>query len=157
MRTQSPENHRRNERSLATTVFGATQAVLVAAAIGLGGGAGIAPAAAQDATIVAYVEEVNGRVVASSATAVTLLHILDTISDRTQIDLLANSELRICHYRTQQFLALKGPGRAVISEAGVLAEAGKAVAIPAGACSAPIVSSFQGGFVTRGMPRKSRP
>jgi hypothetical protein len=140
MRTQSPEHDRRDDRSLATAMSGATQAVLVAATIGLGGGAGIAPAAAQDATVVAYVEEVNGRVVASSAKAVTLLHILDTISDRTQ-----------------QFLALNGPGRAVISEAGVLAEGGKAVAIPGGACSAPIVSSFQGGFVTRGMPRKSRP
>jgi hypothetical protein len=56
---------------------------------------------------VAYVEYVSGRVVAFSAGKPTLLDPLDVVSDRTRLDLQANSELRICHYQTRQLLTLK--------------------------------------------------
>jgi len=75
-----------------------------------------APALAQQATAdVAYVEDVSGRVVAFAQGKPILLNAFDTISDRTRLDLQANSELRICHYPTRQFLTLKGPLTASIS------------------------------------------
>ncbi len=47
------------------------------------------------ATEVAYVEGVRGRAVAMAQGRPTLLDTLDPLSDKTQIDLLANSELRL--------------------------------------------------------------
>ena len=92
--------------------------------------------AARETSEVAFVEDMNGRVVAFSQGEPFLLEPLDTINDRTQLDLLANSELRICHYKTRQFLTLKGPLRAVISRDSVRVENGKAVITFARACSA---------------------
>ena len=36
-----------------------------------------------------------------------LLGPLDVITDRTRVDVLANSELRLCQYRTSRFLTVK--------------------------------------------------
>jgi hypothetical protein len=118
--------------------------LLTAACMGAG------PAAAQDDADVAYVEGISGRVVALAEGKPTLLDALDVISDRTRIDLLANSELRICHYPTRQLLTLKGPLRASISRDGVTAENSKTAVASAGTCAAPVVSTFQGGVVSRG-------
>ena len=129
----------------AATVLALAAAVLLLPAVD----AGPAHAAgAQDAAEVAYVEDVSGRVVAFANGKPTLLDALDIISDRTRLDLQANSELRLCHYQTLQLLTLKGPLRASISRDGVTAETGKPVA--SGSCVAPVVSTFQGGLVSRG-------
>jgi hypothetical protein len=154
MRLQSPEYRGCSERTLAMASAGMIKAAVVLSTIGFGGGAGISQAAAQEvATDVAYVEAVSGRVIAFARGTPILLDALDIISDRTRLDLQANSELHICHYRTQQLLALKGPSRASISEAGVTAESGKAAA--AGTCASPVVSGSQAGLVTRGMESKT--
>jgi hypothetical protein len=119
--------------------------------VGLGLGGGVASSAAQGtATEVAYVEAVNGRVVAAAQGKPTLIGVLDIISDRTQLDLQANSELRICHYPTRKLLTLHGPLRAVVSAAGVTAENGGPIKGTSETCVAPVVSTFQGGVVTRG-------
>jgi hypothetical protein len=118
--------------------------------------AGPAHSAAQEtAADVAYVEEVNGRVVASSQGKPTLLDALDIISDRMRLDLQANSELRICHYRTHRLLTLKGPLRASVSGDGVMVENSKAVVASAGSCAAPVASTFQGGLVSRNVVLKT--
>ena len=71
---------------------------------------GLAPLAAQEASRdVAFVEAATGRVVALGPGAPALLGPLDVITDRTRVDLLAGSELRICHYLTARFLTVKGP------------------------------------------------
>ena len=53
-----------------------------------------APAAGE----VAFVETLSGRVVAFVGRGPRLLDVLDTIQDRTRLDLQADSELSICHY-----------------------------------------------------------
>ncbi len=124
------------------------KAVVVSLVLGLGGG--ISHSAAQGADPdVAYVESVRGRVVASAQEAPTPLDLLDIIGDRTRLDLPANSELRICHYRTGKIHTLRGPLRASISASGVTAENGKAIDATSETCAAPVISTFQGGFVTR--------
>jgi hypothetical protein len=79
----------------------------------------------------------------------TSLDVLDSIGDRTQLDLPPNSELRICNYRTHTLVTLRGPLRASISIAGVTAERGNAIIGPT--CATPAVSIFQNGIVTRGI------
>jgi hypothetical protein len=96
------------------------------------------------------VEDVSGRVVAFSQGKPTLLDALDVISDRTRLDLQANSELRLCHYPTSKLVTLKGPLRASISRDGVTVENSKVVVAATGSCVAPVVSTFQGGIVSRG-------
>jgi hypothetical protein len=80
-----------------------------------------------------------------------VLDVFDTIGDWTQLDLEANSELRICNYRTHTLVTLRGPLRASISTSGVTAESGNAIIGPTKTCATPAVSIFQGGIVTRGM------
>jgi hypothetical protein len=121
-------------------------AAMFSAAI-LGG----SPAAAQ-ATEVALVEEVSGRVIAFSQGKPALLETLDTINDRTILDIPANSELRVCHYQAGKIVSLKGPLRATVSRDGVTVEnSGKAGLAMLGPCAAPLVSTVQGGIVTRGV------
>ena len=111
MRLQSGQYRRRGES--AATVLALAAAVLLLPAVD----AGPAHAAgAQDAAEVAYVEDVSGRVVAFANGKPTLLDALDIISDRTRLDLQANSELRLCHYQTLQLLTLKGPLRVDVNE-----------------------------------------
>jgi hypothetical protein len=121
-----------------------------------GAALGSRPACAQGATDVAFVEDMNGRVVASSQQGKPfLLQTLDTINDRTHLDILANGEVRICHYQTRRILILKGPLRVSVSRDGVTAENGKAPLVSAESCSMPVPSTFQGGVVSRGS--KGRP
>jgi hypothetical protein len=148
MRPQSPE-HRGCNEGKPTIAAGMIKAALVLCTIGLGAGTGISPSAAQ-ATDVAYVEAVSGRVVAFARGIPALVDTLDVIGDQTRLDLLANSELSVCHYRTQRFVTLKGPARVTISADGVTAGAGKAVYASAETCAAPALPKLQGGLLTRG-------
>jgi hypothetical protein len=66
-----------------------------------------------------------------------LLQNADIISDRTQLDLKPRSELRICHYRDNRLLTLRGPARLSVSADGVMYEGGKAVDAAAGTCVPP--------------------
>jgi hypothetical protein len=117
----------------------------------LGAGLGPSPLTAHEsATDVGYVEAVSGRVVAFARGAPVLVDVLDVISGRTRFDLLANSELRLCHYRIGRFLTMKGPARITISSDGIIVEAGKAVDVSQDACAVVKASKIQGGIVTRG-------
>jgi hypothetical protein len=115
---------------------------------------GLDPLAAQEASRdVAFVEAVTGRVVALASGAPSLLGQLDAITDRTRVDLLAGSELRICHYLTARFLTVKGPARITVSANGVSVEAGKAADISRETCRPPQATITQGGIVARGIPK----
>jgi hypothetical protein len=115
---------------------------------------GLSPLAAQEASRdVAFVEAATGRVVALASGAPTLLGQLDAITDRTRVDLLAGSELRICHYLTARLLTVKGPARITVSANGVSVEAGKPADISRETCSPPQATSAQGGIVARGIPK----
>jgi Cysteine rich repeat len=113
-------------------------------------GGGSAPAGAQPAarpapapthdTNVAFVEAVSGRVVVFARGKPALLENSDIISDRAQLDLQANSQLRICHYRANRLLTLRGPSRALVSADGVTDESGRAVDAAVGTCTPPGVS-----------------
>jgi hypothetical protein len=130
---------------------GMLKTAAVLSSLGLCAAAAISQSRAQDAAAdVAYVESVSGRVVALSRSAPVLIDTLDIISDRTRLDLQANSEVQICHYRTQRVLTLRGPARASISAAGATLDNGKAVEASAGTCNVPVVSLFQGGTIARG-------
>jgi hypothetical protein len=112
-------------------------------------------AAAQEAaTEVAYIEAVNGRVVGLSRGKPVLLEALDTLSERTRLDLQIDSEVRICHLRTHRLLTLRGPARALISADGIAAENGQTVEASTTTCAGPVVSRHQGGLVSRGVASK---
>ena len=126
------------------------KAVVVWSLIGLGGAGIISASEAQEtASDVAYVEGVTGNVVAAAQGKPVLLDVLDVIGDRTRLDLTANSELRLCHYQLRKLVSLKGPLRASVSAASVTIENGKAVAPSAESCAVPVISTLQGGFVSR--------
>jgi hypothetical protein len=109
--------------------------------------------ATRDANEVAIVENVSGHVVAFSAgePKPALLEALDVVSEGTRLDLQANSELRICHYQTRQFLTLRGPLRASISREGVAVVNGKPATAAGEPCAAPASSTLSGGVVLRGV------
>src|SRR5262245_19821326 len=110
--------------------------------------------ATRDANEVAIVENVSGHVVAFPAgkQKPALLEALDVVGDGTRLDLQANSELRICHYQTRQFLTLKGPLRASISREGMASVNGKTTTVGGESCAAPASSTLSGGVVLRGVP-----
>src|SRR3981189_2736012 len=127
--------HRGTSEKFSTAMELIAAALLFSATgLGVGPAHSAAPESAADG---GYVEDVSGRVVAFSQGKPTLLDALDVISDRTRLDLQANSELRICHYPTQKLLTLKGPLRVSISRDGVTAENGKAAVAATGSCVAP--------------------
>lgn len=127
-----------------------SRAAVVLSLIGLGAAVTISHSEGQEtASDVAYVETVTGNVVAAAQGKPVLLDVLDTIGDRTRLDLTANSELRLCHYQLRKLVSLKGPLRASVSASGVTIESGKAVAPSAESCAVPVVSTLQGGFVSR--------
>jgi hypothetical protein len=128
----------------------ATICVLIGFALMLAGsgGHGLAQAPAID---VAYVEAVAGRATASSQGTSAELDILDPLNDGTRLDLQKNAVLRLCHYRTHHLLILKGPLRASVSAAGVIAENGTAIAGSGETCATPVISTFQGGLALRGL------
>jgi hypothetical protein len=132
-------------------LWGPLAAMLLAAAVD---GAGAPTWAQQAMADIAYVEAVNGHVVAFAQGKPILLNALDTISDRTRLDLQANSELRICHFPTRQFLTLKGPLKASVSRDGVTAENNKTTAAATGRASCPSsrpskADSFRGASALR--------
>jgi hypothetical protein len=130
---------------------GITSAVIFASTLGLGLGAGCPHALAQGAPMqIAHVEAVSGIVLAASEGRQTLLDVLDIIRDETELDLRANSELRICLYRSRKLLTLRGPLRAMISATGLTIERFNAVDSSAETCSEPVVSIVHGGFLSRG-------
>jgi Cysteine rich repeat len=96
-----------------------------------------APAPTQD-TNVAFVEAVSGRVIAFARGKPALLENSDMISDPTQLDLQANSELRFCHFRANRLLTLRGPSRAWVSAEGVTDERGRAINAAVGTCTPPV-------------------
>ena len=100
MRQKLPETR----RPQASCGSGIILAAIVASTFALG----ISQSAAQEADA-AYVEAVNGRVVAFSRGKPVLLEALDTLNERTRLDVQINSEVRICHLRTQRLLILRGP------------------------------------------------
>jgi hypothetical protein len=125
---------------------------LVGSAVCLGVSLGLGVRVSQSAKQVkevAYVEAVSGHVVAFTQGKPMLLDVLDTIGVGTQLDLKANSELRICHYRIHKLLTLKGPLRASISASGVTAKNGTDIKDQNEACAEPVVSTFQGGVAAR--------
>jgi hypothetical protein len=108
------------------------------------------PLAAQEASSdVAFVEAVTGRAVALVSGRPTLLGPLDVITNQTRVDVLANSELRLCHYQASRFLTVQGPARVIVSVEGVSVEAGKAV-VSSETCGLVEASARQGGLVARG-------
>jgi hypothetical protein len=123
----------------------------IGAVLGIGPVSGSPVYTSREAAEVAFAEGLSGRVVGFLEGKPFLLETLDTIKDRTQVDLLANSELRVCHYQTSRILVLKGPIRAFISREGVTVENGRAALVFAGTCSAPVTSPLQGGLVLRGV------
>ena len=109
------------------------------------------PLAAQEAfSDVAFVETLTGQAVALVSGRPTLLGPSEVITNRTRVDVLANSELRLCHYQTARFLTLKGPARIIVSVEGVSVEAGKAVELSRETCGLVEASAHQGGLVARG-------
>jgi hypothetical protein len=129
-----------------------TRAVVVLSAIGLSGVFGLSPSAAQEhAADVAYVASVTGRVAALVRGTPSLLDAADVISDRARVDVLANSELQVCHYRLQRFVTMGGPARVTVSAGGITVESGKPAVISEETCAMPQASNFQGGLVTRGV------
>ena len=132
-----------------------TKAVVLLSAIGLSGAFGLSPSAAQElAADVAYVASVSGRVVALVRGTPSLLDNADVISDRTRLDVLAKSELEVCHYGLQRFVTLSGPTRVTFSSSSVTVESGRAAVVSKETCAMPQASNFQGGLVTRGVSFK---
>jgi hypothetical protein len=125
-------------------------ATLALAALGLASAATVAPAAGQGRDV-AYVETVKGSITAAAADGPQVLDVLDIIDDQTRLELPPRSELRLCHHEARKIVVLKGPLRAMVSAAGVTADSGKAVAPSADSCIAPVISTFQGGIVSRGV------
>jgi hypothetical protein len=130
-----------------------TRAVVLLSAIALSGA--FSPSAAQEPTPdVAYVISLSGRVLASVRGTPSLLDTASIIGDRARLDLMANSELQVCHHGLQRFVTMTGPARVTVSTASVLVESGKAAVISKETCATPQVSNFQGGVVTRGVSFK---
>lgn len=148
MRLQSPESCEFGAVSTAAQRRTSAAGIFIAASLGLAGS--ISPAAAQGRSPdVAYVEAVSGRVLATTQGRPAVLDVLDTVGDRTRLVLPANTELRICHYQMRRLVTLKGPLQASISASGVTADNGRPVNASAETCAEPVVSSFQGGLVSR--------
>jgi len=131
-----------------------TRAGVLLSAIGLSGFVGLSPSVAQEAADVAYVASVSGRVVASVRGTPSLLDTATVISDRTRLDVLANSELQVCHYGLQRFVTMTGPARVTVSSGNVTVESGTAAVVSKETCAMPQASNFQGGLVTRGVSLK---
>jgi hypothetical protein len=149
MQLRTSAQHRRGARLPANILTSALFVMIGAAVVG-----NSMPAASEEAPAeVAYVEGVTGRVLLSAPGRPTLLDVLDLLGEQARLDLQAGSELRLCHYRTQRLVVLKGPAQATVSRDGVTV--GNAAAPAAGACAAPVVSIFQGGATFRSAALKT--
>jgi hypothetical protein len=103
---------------------------------------------------VAFVETLTGQAVALVSGRPTLLGPSEVITNRTRVDVLANSELRLCHYQTSRFFTVKGPARMIVSVDGINVEAGKSVELSRETCGLVEASAHQGGLVARGVSYK---
>jgi hypothetical protein len=97
-----------------------------------------APTAATHDTNVASVEAVSGRVIACARGKPALVENSDMITDSTQLDLQANSELRFCYFKGNRLITLKGPARALVSAKGVTDKGGRVIGAAAGTCTPPV-------------------
>ncbi len=79
----------------------------------------------------------TGKVTASAQGTTTALDVLDIISDRTRVELVARSELRLCLHGPRKLVTLKGPLGATIGADGVSADDGKAIALSKQDCAVP--------------------
>ena len=84
--------------------------VLFAAGLAVMGNPSLA-CAEMATTDVAYVESPNGRAVALISGETHAARGPRLIDERTRLDVLANSEVRIRHYGKERLLTLKGPLR----------------------------------------------
>jgi hypothetical protein len=136
----------------------AAASVVVMATLVLGAGPAMAESVAQEAAAeVAFVEEVKGQVVAYSHGTEMLLERFVIISDRTRLELRADSELRICHYGVNRLVTLSGPLQAVVSKDGVSAENGQIGKQAPAKCTPPSKSKNTGGLMMRGKPKPRPP
>jgi hypothetical protein len=63
----------------------------------------------------------------------------------------ANNDVRVCNHQAGKIISSKGPLRVTVSQDGVVAgSGGRSSLAAAGPCAAPVVSTAQGGIVTRG-------
>lgn len=109
---------------------------------------GIPQAAAQNGEV-AYVESVTGTVTSTGDGTKVTLDVLDVINARAKVEVAARSELRLCLHGPRKLVTLKGPLAATITADGVTGEGGKAIALSGQTCAAPVISTFQGGIVSR--------
>ena len=127
-----------------------TKAALVLLALGSAAlGASSSAVAEMAVTDVAYVESLTGRAIALVQGKPTLLEPLDIIDERTRLDILANSEVRLCHYRNEKLLTLRGPLRVSVLASAVTAENGQEISGFGERCVKPAISTFQGGVLAR--------
>jgi hypothetical protein len=142
-------------RSTMRSLTGASIIILAALA---SGAPAMAESVAQEAAAdVAFVEEVRGEVIAFSHGSEILLEKFVIISDRTRLELRADSELRICHYGVNRVVTLSGPLRAVVSKNGVSAENGRIGKEAPAKCTPPSKSKNTGGLMMRGKPKPRPP
>ncbi len=106
---------------------------------------------------VAFVEEVRGEVVAFSHGEEMLLEKFVILSDRTRLELRADSELRICHYGVNRVVTLSGPLQAFVSKDGVSSEHGQIGKQASARCTPPSKSKNTGGLMMRGKPKPQPP
>jgi Resolvase, N terminal domain len=131
----------KNLKGKAMICANVTRAAVLVSTIALAGVFGFSPSAAQDAPAdVAHVAAVSSRVVALIRGTPSLLDTADVISDRTRLDVLADSELQVCHHRLQRFVKINGPARVTISAGGMTVESGQAVIISKETCAPPQTS-----------------
>jgi hypothetical protein len=122
------------------------------AVVGLAMLGGVSAAAAQTSRKdVAYVMAVSGHASATAEGNSADLDGLDIIYQGTQVDLDANAELRLCHYRLRKLVTLKGPLHAVISATGIATDQGDLATSAREPCTAPAVSTIQGGVAYRAL------
>jgi hypothetical protein len=116
--------------------------------------ASMTDAAAQSADV-GHVTAVDGYVLASTAGRLVRLDVLDSIRDRTKVEVRANSELQLCHHVTHTLVTLRGPASVVVSTDGLTAENAAMVKPSAKPCFVPPKqASVQAGLLTRGISKE---
>lgn len=149
MRDVSSQSEGRAERiAVARSALGVTIFATVGFAMLGSLSAATAQAGRKD---VAYVMAITGHASASEEGNSADLDGLDIIYQGTQIDLDANAELRLCHYRLRKLVTLKGPLHAVVSASGIATDHGDAAVSAREPCTAPAVSTIQGGVAYRAL------
>ena len=145
----SSQGEGRAERTaVARTTLRVATFVMVGLAILGNASAAAAQASRKD---VAYVMAISGHASATAEGSSIDLNGLDIIYQGTQVDLDPNAELRLCHYRLRKLVTLKGPLHAVILASGIATDKGDVATSAREACTAPAVSTIQGGVAYRAL------